>query len=165
MKARVSLSLSSSMSHGFDRYWWLGPTERKIVSRSDCPERMMRMVRGNSALTNSNSWAPSIAGHAHVSNHQIKGGPRHRFQSFGTAVGELDLPHRAHAAQTVLNTLENHGLIIDKEDSFHDTRAPISSGSRIKKVVPCPSSLSNQSWPWWRLTIAACAWANPCPVP
>jgi hypothetical protein len=53
-------------------------------------------------------------GHAHVGDHNVKWGLSHGLQGFGAAVGECDFPLCAHAAQAVLDALQNHGFIIDK---------------------------------------------------
>src|SRR5258708_2889396 len=113
------------------------------------------------------------ARHAHVRNNDIKGVLPHQLQGFAAAFCKYHLPFRAQMAQHALQTFQDEGLIIDKEDtSLCIHGAPVSSsapaschcGRKILKAVPSPSSLSTSIHPWCSRTMSL-AIERPSPVP
>src|SRR5271169_387284 len=105
--------------------------------------------------------------HSHVGNNDVEGLPVYGREGFVTAGGKNHFPFRAHGAQTALQPSQQHGFVINKQNSFgHDyPSAGFANGIRMWNVVPLPSSESNHIFPPCRLTMAVCARANPCPVP
>ena len=60
--ALAIVALSVSASQGLERNWWVSAAALRIISLSECPERMMRTISGCIFFTRSNNWHPSIPG-------------------------------------------------------------------------------------------------------
>src|SRR5271166_4233583 len=107
--------------------------------------------------------------HAHIGDHSVERLLFEGQQRGRGAIDELHFPVTTHAMQGAPQAVENVGFVIDKEQPFgHQSSfarwiGPI--GKLMKKVVPWPSSVSNQIFPPCFLTITACARDRPCPVP
>jgi hypothetical protein len=88
----------------------------------------------------------------------------------------IHVRQRAHPVQAPLNRLQNIDFIVDEyntnhspstsQENFYATPCSASAmsasmGSRMKKVVPTPHSVSKRSVPLCFLTMTLCAMARP----
>src|SRR5258708_6775763 len=108
------------------------------------------------------------AGHAHVGYDHVRRRFSELFEGSGAARGELHAPLVPHLPQGAAHGLQNIGFIIDEYDANHAAAcftSAVSSGSRMKNVVPLPDSVSKRSVPPCLLTTTLRAMASPCPVP
>src|SRR5437763_912922 len=66
-------------------------------------------------------------GHAHVRNYDVKGMLADALQGFDATIYEFHVPLVAHRIEHALETLENEGFVVNKQDIFHLSWQPESS--------------------------------------